>query len=104
MPGNLVHQGATVQCSHGGQALPMMVYPRVTVSGNPVVVQNDTYMITSCPLVPPAPKCVTGTWTMAATRVFAGGTPVVLFDSQSVTAASGQPMIVLSTQMRVTGT
>ena len=35
MPGFLVHVGATVLCSHGGQAQPTVPNPRVTVSGQP---------------------------------------------------------------------
>lgn len=104
MPGYLVHQGATVQCSHAAAAQPMTVDPRVSVGGNPIVVQTDTYVIASCPVPPPAPRCVTGTWTRAATRVFAGGIPVVLYDSQSTCVASGLPMLVVRTQIRATGT
>lgn len=33
MPGFLLHFGATVQCSHAGQATPASPNPRVLVSG-----------------------------------------------------------------------
>ena len=36
MPGPLLHLGATVLCSHGGQAMPTAPNPRVLVSGQPV--------------------------------------------------------------------
>ena len=37
MPGFLLHVGATVLCAHGGQAQPTVPNPRVTVSGQPIV-------------------------------------------------------------------
>lgn len=103
MPGYLVHQGATVLCSHAGTAQPMTVNPRVTVGGNPIVVQTNIYTISSCTLMPPPAKCITGTWTQAATRVFAGGIPVVLYDSLSTCAPNGNPMKVIRTQIRAKG-
>ena len=41
MPGPILHLGATVTCSHGGQAQPTAPNPRVLVSGQPVVTQAD---------------------------------------------------------------
>jgi hypothetical protein len=38
---------------------------------------------------------------VAATRVTSNGQPLVLFDSQSVCAPTGTPLLVLSTQTRV---
>ena len=35
MPGFLIHVGASVLCSHGGQAKATAPNPRVTVSGQP---------------------------------------------------------------------
>ena len=35
MPGPLLHLGATVLCSHGGQATPTAPNPRVLLSGQP---------------------------------------------------------------------
>lgn len=37
MPGFLLHLGATVLCSHAGQATPVAPNPRVLVSGQPTV-------------------------------------------------------------------
>jgi hypothetical protein len=37
MPGFLLHVGATVLCSHAGQAQPTVPNPRVTVTGMPTV-------------------------------------------------------------------
>jgi len=105
MPGLVVHLGATVMCSHGAPAQPTSTIPRVLVSGQPIVTMPIPYVISGCPLAAGSgPFCATGQWTMTATRVFALGQPVVLMDSQSVCAATGQPMRVVTTQVRVTGT
>jgi len=102
MPGYLVHLGASVMCSHGAPAQPISTIPRVLTGGQPIVTQPIPYSIAGCP-ISPAPICVIGQWVAAATRVFALGQPVVLFDSQSVCSASGAPLRVVTTQIRVTG-
>ena len=43
MPGPLLHLGATVMCSHLGQATPTSPNPRVLVSGQPVVPLTSMY-------------------------------------------------------------
>ncbi|MEI8021467.1 MAG: hypothetical protein WCH39_24875 [Schlesneria sp.] len=103
MPGFLLHQGAVVLCSHVGQCTPTVVFPRVTVSGQPVVQQPTIYSIAGCTLPPPAGgPCVTGQWITAATRVLVGGIPPLLFDSSSICAPPGTPMHPVTTQMRAT--
>jgi len=106
MPGPILHLGATLTCSHGGQALPTVPFPRVTVSGQPVATQASPWAIAGCAFVPPAGNgpCVTGTFVTAATRVFAGGQPVVLLDSVSTCAPTGTPMIPVQAQTRVIAT
>jgi len=105
MPGFLVHVGATVMCMHAGQAQPTVPFPRVTVSGQPVVTQPNPYVIAGCALTgTEAPPCVTAQWTTGATRVMAGGLPVVLMDSQAVCTPSGTGLLIVMTQTRVTGT
>jgi hypothetical protein len=60
MPGYLLHMGATVLCMHGGQAQPVMPYPRVKVGGQPVVTQSAPYTVAGCGLTgTPSPPCVT---------------------------------------------
>jgi len=106
MPGPLVHLGATVTCSHGGQATPSAPFPRVLVSGQPVVTQPAPYLVAGCTLPPPPAAngpCVTAQWVTAATRVLAGGQPVVLAASQAVCVPTGTPLIVAVTQTRVIG-
>lgn len=104
MPGFVLHQGAVVLCSHGGQAQPTAVNPRVTVSGQPVVTQLAPYTVVGCSLPPPTAgngPCVTAQWTTASVRVTAMGVPVLLLDSRSVCAPTGTPLIVTATQGRV---
>lgn len=106
MPGPLLHVGATVICTHGGQAQPTVPNPRVLVSGQPTVQMTAPYMIAGCPFVSggsPLP-CVTGQWTVAATRILSSGQPLVLLDSQSICAPNGTPLLPTASQVRVLGT
>jgi hypothetical protein len=106
MPGYIVHQGATVLCSHAGQAQPMVTNPRVKVQGQPIVTQSCAYTVAGCVLPPPPAAngpCVTAQWLSAALRVTANGDPVILADSQSICAPTGTPLQIVLTQLRVKG-
>jgi hypothetical protein len=105
MPGFLLHVGATVQCAHAGQAQPTAPNPRVTVSGQPTVTMAAPYVIAGCPFnVSGSPvPCVTAQWVTAATRITSNGQPLLLLDSQAVCAPNGTPLLILATQVRVTG-
>ncbi len=87
MPGFLLHVGATVLCSHGGQAQATVPNPRVAL--------------------PPPPAangpCVTAQWIVAAIRVTAGDQPVLLQDSQAICTPTGTPLMIVQTQIRVKG-
>jgi uncharacterized Zn-binding protein involved in type VI secretion len=101
----LLHMGATVLCMHAGQAQPTSVNPRVKVGGQPVVTQTSAYTIAGCALTGTGPPpCATAQWVKGATRVLAGGVPVLLQDSQAVCAPTGTGLNVLATQVRVKGT
>jgi hypothetical protein len=106
MPGPLLHLGATILCSHGGQATPATPFPRVLVSGQPVVTLSSPWVIAGCPFVTPPGNgpCVTAQYVTAATRVLAGGVPVLLMDSVAVCAPTGTPTIPVVVQARVIGT
>ncbi|MBA2647577.1 MAG: hypothetical protein H0U81_12345 [Pyrinomonadaceae bacterium] len=107
MPGFLLHLGATVMCSHAGQATPTVVNPRVTVSGQPIVMITSPYVVAGCVLPPPTAAngpCVTAQFVTAATRITSNGQPVLLFDSQAVCVPTGTPLLVVAAQTRVTGT
>ncbi len=105
MPGFLLHQGATVQCSHAGQAQPTATNPRVKVSGQPIVTQSNSYVIAGCSFAPPSGNgpCANAQWTTAAKRVKAGGVPVLLQDSQATCTPTGTPLNIMRTQTRVRG-
>jgi hypothetical protein len=106
MPGFLLHQGATVLCLHAGQAKPAVTFPRVKVGGQEIVTQPTMYNISGCTLPsPPAANgpCVTAQFVSAATRVRAGGIPVLLQDSQAVCAPTGTGLNIVVTQVRVKG-
>src|SRR5688572_20137911 len=107
MPGLILHLGATVMCSHAGQATPAVSVPRVLVSGQPVVVAGTPYLIAGCPFPPPPAAngpCITGQFTTPATRVFVNGVPVLINASPSVCAPTGTPMIPAVVQTRVVAT
>jgi hypothetical protein len=107
MPGFLLHLGATVKCSHGGPAEPTAVQPRVLVSGQAVVTQAAPYTVAGCTLPPPPAAngpCLSAQFVTGATRVFAEGVPLLLFDSEALCVPTATPLIVGETQTRVTGT
>ena len=106
MPGPILHLGATVLCSHGGQAVPTVTSPRVLVSGQPVATLGAPWTVAGCAMPPPIAgngPCVTGQWLMGATRVFIGGQPALLQASPSICAPTGTPMMVAVVQTRVMG-
>jgi len=108
--GFLLHQGATVLCTHGGQAMPAAASGRVTLSGQPATTLAHGYTIAGCPFTTPepAPKpCAQVQWTSAASRVFIDGAPALTSDSQGITigplGTQGTPQPVAQ-QVRVRGT
>ena len=105
MPAPILHLGATVLCTHAGQAMPMAPFPRVMVSAQPVVTLTSPYAIVGCALTGTSvPPCATGQFLMGAVRVLAGGAPVATLMSQSVCVSTGTPMLPLMAQTRVLAT
>jgi len=51
MGGYLLPVGATVMCSHGGQAAATSPNPSVTLNGVPTVLLNAQWVVAGCPLV-----------------------------------------------------
>lgn len=103
MPGFLLHVGATVLCSHGGQAQPTAPNPRVLVSGQPTVTLTTPYVVAGCALPPPPAAngpCITAQWLIGTTRVLSNGQPLLVQSSQAICAPSGTPLIVAVTQLR----
>jgi len=95
MPAPILHFGATVLCSHAGQAMPMAPFPRVLLSGQPVVTLTSPYAIAGC---------ATAQWVVGALRVMAGGAPVLTMTSQSVCVPTATPLMPVVAQTRVLAT
>jgi hypothetical protein len=91
MPGFFMHVGTTMMCPHGGQIVvppshgvtPPRVLLNFPAAQVPVAVMNPPIPVATCTA---NPKCTNVQWTMASTRVFAMGRPVML---QTAPAAPG---------------
>jgi len=104
VPAPILHLGAVVTCTHAGPATPLTPFPRVLLSGQPLVTIASPYAITGCALTGSAPPCVTGQWLTGAVRVLAGGVPVATMTGTSTCIAPGTPMLPLTAQPRVLAT
>ena len=105
MAAPIVHYGATVTCIHQGLAQPLVLSPRVQVSGQLVVTLITPYSVTACGLgSTSSPPCVTAQWRTGATRVTSQGNPVIIATSQAICAPTGTGLNVLMTQTRVVAT
>jgi uncharacterized Zn-binding protein involved in type VI secretion len=106
MPGPILHVGATVMCSHGGQAIPTLPSPRVLVSGMPIATIGAPYSIAGCAFVPPAGNgpCVTAQWIVGAAQVMSEGQPVAIMTGVANCVPTGTPLLPLVAQTRVIAT
>jgi hypothetical protein len=105
MPAPVLHLGATVLCTHAGQAMPLAPFPRVLLSGQPAVTLTSPYAVAGCALTgTPNPPCATAQWIAGAVRVMAGGAPVVTMAGQSVCMPTGTPLMPVVAQTRVLAT
>lgn len=105
MAGYLLDQGATVLCMHSGQAQPATVNQRVKAGGQLIVTQSGSHTVSGCPYQIGNVKspCTAVQWTSAASRVKAGGEPVLLADSQATCTPNGTGVNIVTTQTRVKG-
>ena len=102
MAGFLLHQGATVLCSHGGQAFATVPNPRVLVNGQPTALLAAPWTVAGCPLVPPPiPPCAVGQWVTGTIRVTSMGQPLVVQSGTAVCVPTGTPLIPVAMQTRV---
>jgi hypothetical protein len=93
-----------VTCAHGGKATPLVPSLRVMVIGQPIVTKLSPYVVAGCTLPTPAGgPCVTAQFLSFATRITSNGAPVLLMDSQATCLPTGTPLLISSTQTRVTG-
>jgi hypothetical protein len=108
MAGPVLHFGAGLTCPHGGQLTIIAASPRVLLGGLPAAVLTDQGLIAGCLLTVPGPKpqpCVTTKWIAGATRVLAGGVPLLTAPPAALTMSVEQipagPPLVLQVQARV---
>jgi hypothetical protein len=106
MPGPILHMGATVLCSHGGQAMPTAPSPRVLVSGMPIATTAAPYAVAGCAFAPPGGNgpCMTAQWVVGAVRVTSMGQPVVIMTGVAVCAPTGTPLVPVQAQTRALAT
>lgn len=111
MPGFVLHVSMTATCPHQGPVTVAAATPKVFVGGLPVATLQDQYMVAGCAFTVPGPKpqpCVSVRWTTPATKVFAGGSPVLLQSSSGYCESAERipqgPPLVTAVQTRVTGT
>jgi hypothetical protein len=105
MPGFLIQQGATVMCIHGGQAMPLVPNPAVTLEGMPSCLLPDPWSVAGCPGIPPTiPPCVMASWVVGTVRVTSYGQPLLVQSSQAICTPTGTPLLPIVTQARVNAT
>ena len=105
MPGFLIQQGATVICIHGGQAVPLVPNPAVTLEGMPSCLLPDPWSVAGCPGIPPTiPPCVMASWVVGTVRVTSYGQPLLVQSSQAICTPTGTPLLPIVTQARVNAT
>jgi hypothetical protein len=105
MPGPILHLGAIVTCMHAGPAQPTMPFPRVTVSGQPVVTLATPHVVTGCALASTSsPPCASAQWVVGATRVTAGGTPVAIATGAAACVPTGTGLLPVAFQLRASAT
>src|ERR1700751_2258394 len=106
MPGPILHVGATVLCSHGGQAMPTVPSPVVLASGMPVATIAAPYAVAGCPFVPPGGNgpCVIGQWVVGAVRVLSQGQPLAIMTGVAICVPTGTPMLPVAAQTRALAT
>jgi hypothetical protein len=110
MPGPLFHVGAVAICPHGGQVTTISADARVMVSGMPVALVTDQFVVAGCPFTspPPAAPCLTVQWMAPTVENLVMGQPAILATSVGLciaaTGAPNGPAVVVTTQPRVVAT
>lgn len=98
-------------CPHGGSLSILAVSPRVTLSGQPAAVLTDQGVIAGCVFTVPPGKpqpCVSTRWMVGATRVLAGGQPLLINPAVALCLSAeqipGGPPVIIFSQSRVIAT
>jgi hypothetical protein len=102
MPGPILHLGASVLCQHGGNAQPLAPYPRVLVSGQPVVTLATPHVVAGCSLASTStPPCTAAQWVVGALRVTGADTPLAIATGSAVCTPTGGGLVAVAQQARV---
>jgi hypothetical protein len=80
MPSLVITTSATITCVHQGALKIVPSQHQVLVGHQPVAIALDQISIVGCPGIPPSaiPSCTKATWSGVASRVLAGGQPVLV--------------------------
>jgi hypothetical protein len=108
MPAPVITQAASILCPHAAPAMPMPAGGQVLISGQPAAVLSTPTTVAGCLFTLPGPvpsPCVTVTWITGATRVLAGGQPLLIMTATGIANSAAQapqgPASIVSAQMRV---
>ena len=101
MSGFVITKATGLKCVHSPGPTPDLTYSRVKIQGQPVVLQGQTYTITTC--AAGQSKWTSGAWTKGANKVLGGGVPLAISSGVSLLAPAGA-FTVLLVQSRVRAT
>lgn len=88
----------TMVCTHGGSGRPGDTFPRVRLSGVPVVRLGAPAVVTGCPNPPPPTgtgPCQTAQFPAGSARVRAGNLPLVLQQVPGICVPTGVSLTVV---------
>jgi len=106
MPAPILHVGATVMCSHGGQAVPTVPSATVLVMGMPIATIAAPWVVAGCAFLPPPGNgpCVTAQWVMGSVMVLSEGQPVAIMTGMAMCVPTGTPLLPVEAQTMVLAT
>ena len=97
----IINSQSTIMCGHAGTTSHIPSQQRLTIGGSPVATVADQHTVAGCSLASSSASfCTVLTWSVPATRVTAGGQPVLLQTSLPVGVGPGTVVVV---QPKVTG-
>jgi hypothetical protein len=107
MPFPLLNTASIMMCQHGGRCQPLVLSPRVKVSGLPCLVMGTAMPIAGCgagPNIPGTASCTMAQVLNGSTRIRSMGLPLVTAQSGLLATPSGLPINIADPgQRRVTG-
>jgi len=99
--GFAVEQGATVVCAHLSGAKPDQVSTRVRLGGHAAIALDPMWSVDHCS-PPSGPPCKNAFWIVGSTRVTSMGKALVVQGGTGLCLPTLGPLVVKSTQTRVT--